>query len=306
MNLNPVPFEQIEKGLKTIEIRLFDEKRQKINIGDMIVFKKIGADDILISRVKALHKFENFELLYSNLDLVECGYNTHDNPSPDDMLEYYSREEIVKYGVVGIELCDITKSDLITYHYDLLIDENNDPVYDSEELKSYMDEYDGESFIKSLKLSKVKTVLEIGVGTGRLALKVIPHCRHFTGIDISPKTVKRAKENLKDFNNFEILLGDYTEYEFLSKFDIIYCSLTFMHIKDKLGAINKIACLLNNGGSFVLSIEENGADMIDYGTRKIPLYPDNLGELKKYILTSGLEIVDVYTLPKATVIVAVK
>ena len=31
MNLNPAPFEMIKRGAKTIELRLFDEKRQKIN-----------------------------------------------------------------------------------------------------------------------------------------------------------------------------------------------------------------------------------------------------------------------------------
>lgn len=46
------------------------------------------------------------------------------------------------------------------------------------------------------------------------------------------------------------------EYDFDSTFDVIYSSLTFMHIKDKQKAINKIADLLNDNGRFVLSISK--------------------------------------------------
>ncbi len=38
MNLNPEPFAMIAKGIKTIELRLYDEKRQLINIDDEIIF----------------------------------------------------------------------------------------------------------------------------------------------------------------------------------------------------------------------------------------------------------------------------
>lgn len=44
------------------------------------------------------------------------------------------------------------------------------------------------------------------------------------------------------------------EYDFDSTFDVIYWPLTFMHIKDKQKAINKIADLLNDNGRFVLSL----------------------------------------------------
>ena len=38
MNLSPVPFEMIKSGQKTIELRLNDEKRQRIKTGDTIIF----------------------------------------------------------------------------------------------------------------------------------------------------------------------------------------------------------------------------------------------------------------------------
>ena len=104
MNLNDRPFEMIKSGAKTIELRLYDEKRRKIKVGDTICFK--SKTDKLTSTVRALHIFRNFEELYVALPLDKCGYTADELAiaSPDDMLEYYSKEQIEKYGVVGIEI----------------------------------------------------------------------------------------------------------------------------------------------------------------------------------------------------------
>ena len=93
----------------------------------------------------------------------------------------------------------------ITEHYDKLIDENNDPVYDPEPLKEYMNKWDGQVFIDIMKLDKTKTVLEIGVGTGRLALKTVPLCKEFVGIDLSSKTIDRATHNLSQYKNARVI-----------------------------------------------------------------------------------------------------
>ena len=82
-------------------------------------------------------------------------------------------------------------------HYDLLIEENNDPFRDPPALRKHMESWDGQAFLDLMELDLSKTVLEIGVGTGRIAEKTARGCRHLTGIDISPKTIERAKENLQ-------------------------------------------------------------------------------------------------------------
>ncbi|MBQ7740106.1 MAG: ASCH domain-containing protein [Eubacterium sp.] len=104
MKLNDAPFEMIKNGTKSIELRLYDEKRRKINIGDTICFKRKAGTIKAI--VKALHIFRNFDELYAALPLDKCGYNADElaTASPNDMLEYYSKEQIEKYGVVGIEV----------------------------------------------------------------------------------------------------------------------------------------------------------------------------------------------------------
>ena len=104
MNLNDRPFEMIKNGEKTIELRLYDEKRRKINVGDAICFKS-GKKQLTVC-VKAIYIFHDFEELYAVLPLDKCGYNVDEiaTASADDMLEYYSKEQIEKYGVVGIEI----------------------------------------------------------------------------------------------------------------------------------------------------------------------------------------------------------
>lgn len=106
MKLHAAPFAMIKSGEKTVELRLYDEKRQQIREGDLIVFTCTATGEKLTAKVQKLHRFASFEELYQNLPLLKCGYTAADVDSahPDDMQAYYSKEDQQKYGVVGIEL----------------------------------------------------------------------------------------------------------------------------------------------------------------------------------------------------------
>ena len=195
--------------------------------------------------------------------------------------------------------------DVIT-HYDLLIDENNDPFRDPPALQEYMNGWDGDLFLKSLELSKNKNVLEIGIGTGRIATKVAPHCMRLTGIDISPKTIDRAKENLKDYSNISFVCSDFNDYNFVETFDVIYSSLTMMHFKNKEQIILKVAALLNNSGIFCLSIDKNQSEYIDMGTREVKIYPDTPDNIISLINASSMTVASVFDIDNAYIIVSNK
>lgn len=184
---------------------------------------------------------------------------------------------------------DLEKLNIIA-HYDTLIEENNDPVRDSLILRDYMDKWDGQSFIDELQLSQDKEVLEIGIGTGRLAVKVAPFCKTLYGIDMSPKTIIRTKENLSTFTNVELICADFIDYNFDLQFDVIYSSLTFMHFKNKLSILKKIATLLKKNGIFVLSIDKNQSDIIDLHTRQINIYPDNTVDICRYLELAHMKL----------------
>lgn len=107
MKLFPNPFSMIKNGNKTIELRLFDKKRQQIKLGDKIIFTNTTTGETLNTVVVKLHCFDTFDKLYKSLPLLKCGYTIEniDKAKPSDMEQYYSIEEQKKYGVVGIELC---------------------------------------------------------------------------------------------------------------------------------------------------------------------------------------------------------
>lgn len=74
MKLHSEPFEMIKSGRKTIELRLWDEKRQKIKIGDTIAFTNIVNGEQLHVTVQNIYHFDSFETLYKSLPLLQCGY----------------------------------------------------------------------------------------------------------------------------------------------------------------------------------------------------------------------------------------
>lgn len=106
MNIQPEPFQMIKCGQKDIELRLYDEKRRQIMIGDEILFHNTATDEQLTVRIKALHIFRSFEDLYKEMPLSRCGYSERDiqSASPADMDVYYPKEKQDLYGVVGIEI----------------------------------------------------------------------------------------------------------------------------------------------------------------------------------------------------------
>ena len=104
MNLYSEPFDSIKAGSKTVEMRLFDEKRHKLSIGGLIVFINTKTQEELIAEIVDLKQFDSFESLYANYKRTDLGYKDDEVAKPEDMLVYYSIEEIKKYGVVAIEL----------------------------------------------------------------------------------------------------------------------------------------------------------------------------------------------------------
>lgn len=107
MKLHNEPFMYIKSGLKAIELRLNDEKRRSICVGDEIEFSNTSdKNQTLNCKVVALHHFPSFDELYRSLPLLKCGYTPQDiaAASPSDMDMYYSKEEQQKYGVLGIEI----------------------------------------------------------------------------------------------------------------------------------------------------------------------------------------------------------
>ena len=101
MKLQESPFERIKNGTKTVEFRLYDEKRSKIKIGDQIEFSKLpDLQETILVDVLDLYREDTFENLFKQLftDEDEIKKKTK------SMYQYYSPDEEKQYGVVGIKI----------------------------------------------------------------------------------------------------------------------------------------------------------------------------------------------------------
>ena len=76
----------------------------KIKIGDFIEFTNNTTNEKILCDVVNLYKYKDFEELYKHHSKIAIGYLKDDNNDPKDMLSYYSKEDINKYGVLGIEI----------------------------------------------------------------------------------------------------------------------------------------------------------------------------------------------------------
>ena len=102
MKLVDFAFKAIKNKEKDIELRLNDEKRQMINVGDIIEFVHIDTNEIIKVEVINLHKYSTFEELFSKFDHKRFGLKDNDDSSI--MNNFYSKENQEKYGALGIEI----------------------------------------------------------------------------------------------------------------------------------------------------------------------------------------------------------
>lgn len=101
MKLQESPFERIKNGTKTIEFRLYDEKRSKIKIGDQIEFAKLpDLQETIFVDVLDLYREDTFENLFKKIftDEDEIKKKTA------SMYQYYSPDDEKQYGIVGIKI----------------------------------------------------------------------------------------------------------------------------------------------------------------------------------------------------------
>ena len=106
LKLQPKYFDYIEKGTKRIELRLYDEKRQKINIGDTIVFKK--EPELTTSmevKVIGLLRYNTFEDLFKDFDIKIMADELVTKEELLNVIDsFYTKDEQSKYGVIGIRI----------------------------------------------------------------------------------------------------------------------------------------------------------------------------------------------------------
>ena len=109
LKLQPKFFDFIKDGTKRIELRLFDEKWQQININDIIEFKREPEQiDSLKVKVIGLLKYRSFEDLFEDFPIEILADNSMTKNELLNVLEeFYTPEKQEKYGVLGIKIAKI-------------------------------------------------------------------------------------------------------------------------------------------------------------------------------------------------------
>ncbi len=103
LKLATEPFNAIISGNKTIESRLYDAKRQKIQIGDRIIFtNRDNSEQTVTAEVVGLLRYATFRDLFSHNNPRKFG---GDNVEwlENQISEFYSIEDQKIYGMIGIE-----------------------------------------------------------------------------------------------------------------------------------------------------------------------------------------------------------
>ena len=104
MNVKEKYYHMLKSGVKTIELRLFDEKRKKIKIGDFIEFSNNSdTSDKFTAQVINLHRADTFGKLCKNINCHHAGFDTNEELIKV-LEEFYPLDKQKEFGVIGIEI----------------------------------------------------------------------------------------------------------------------------------------------------------------------------------------------------------
>jgi len=101
MRLNTSSFNKIVDGSKTIELRLLDDKRKAVRLGDVVEFVKEGTTETVQRKVVALLNFPDFETLIDYLPLGLFGHVDKASVK-EGVNKIYSPERQKEKSVLGI------------------------------------------------------------------------------------------------------------------------------------------------------------------------------------------------------------
>ena len=106
MKLQPEYFNFILNGTKRIEIRLNDEKRQTIKLGDKIKFlKEHNLTEFFEARVVGLLRYNSLEEMFNDYDISILSDKSMTKKELISVLEqFYTKDKQEKYGVLGIRI----------------------------------------------------------------------------------------------------------------------------------------------------------------------------------------------------------
>ncbi len=104
--LQPKYYNYILNGTKRIELRLYDEKRKYIKLGDTIKFlKEPDLKESFNAKIIGLIRHNSFEQLINDFDIsILADISTSKTELLNELEKFYPKEKQEKYGVLGIRV----------------------------------------------------------------------------------------------------------------------------------------------------------------------------------------------------------
>ena len=103
MHLESEIYDLVNNNIKDIEIRINDEKRRRLKIGDLINIKNRANDKSINVKIINLEYFSSFIECINNYDLKRL-YNDKITKTEflDLLYKFYTKNDEKEYGVVAI------------------------------------------------------------------------------------------------------------------------------------------------------------------------------------------------------------
>ena len=94
----------LKSGQKTVELRLYDEKRKNIKVGDELTFENLSdPTDFFIGVVTHLYRAGDFKELSETVSPLVAGFQSKED-LVQTMATFYPLERQKAEGVLGIEI----------------------------------------------------------------------------------------------------------------------------------------------------------------------------------------------------------
>jgi len=118
-------------------------------------------------------------------------------------------------------------------------------------------------------------MLDVACGAGVVAMAMMGHVRHVTGVDLTPAVLEKAEASAKEAGatNTRFMLGDATALPSPdASFDLVTCTSAFHHFDQPERVVAEVARVLRAGGAFCA---------LDITTSEVPVKQERHQEMER-------------------------
>jgi SAM-dependent methyltransferase len=98
-----------------------------------------------------------------------------------------------------------------------------------------------------------EAALDVGTGTGPLALALSPHVREVVGVDLVPELLELGRRHAADYENVSLVEGDVTQLSFENEsFDLVCERAVLHHVRRPELVLAEMARVTRRGGRMLV------------------------------------------------------